>query len=124
MVKRNNSQGNGIRAWIISSRKGRVREQLLKPVDTIEMTAEIEVQQDETLSFVVEAENHDTNSDSYNWTPKIERLNADGSTTLITKTDTDFCGPEGWPINRPKPQSPISQLAQVLMMSNEFQFVD
>ena len=124
VVKRNSTQGNGIRAWIISSLKGRVREQLLKPVDAIEMTAEIEVQQDETLSFVVEAENNDTNSDSYNWTPKLERLNADGSTTLITKADTDFCGPEGWPINRPKPQSPLSQLAQVLMMSNEFQFVD
>ena len=48
----------------------------------------------------------------------------DGSVTLITKSDTDFCGPDAWPLNRTKPQSPLSHLAQVLMMSNEFQFVD
>jgi hypothetical protein len=27
-------------------------------------------------------------------------------------------------LNRTKPQSPLAQLAQVLMMSNEFQFYD
>lgn len=124
-IKRSNDAGNGIRVWIISNRAGKVREQLLKPVDSVEMTAELEVSQDEVLSFVVEAENQDTNSDSFTWAPIIERIDQlTGQATVITKADTDFCGPEGWPLKRPKPQSTLSQLAQVLMMSNEFQFVD
>jgi hypothetical protein len=123
-IKRSNNQGNGVRAWILSSKQGKVAEQFVRPTGTVEMNAQIEIQQDETLSFVVEAENGDTNSDSYTWAPRIERINEDGSLTPITQADTDFCGPEGWPQNRAKPQSPLSQLAQVLMMSNEFQFVD
>ena len=47
-----------------------------------------------------------------------------GQAVLLTKADTDFCGPAGWPLNREKPQTPLAQLAQVLLMSNEFQFVD
>jgi hypothetical protein len=113
-----------VRAWILSSKQGKVAEQFVRPTGTVEMDAQIEIQQNETLSFVVEAENGDTNSDSYTWAPRIERINEDGSLTPITQADTDFCGPEGWPQNRAKPQSPLSQLAQVLMMSNEFQFVD
>lgn len=123
-IKRSNDQGNGVRAWIISSKKGKVAEQFVRPTETVEMNAQIEVQENETLSFVVEAENGDTNSDSYSWAPRIERINEDGSLTPISQSDTDFCGPDGWPQNRAKPQSPLSQLAQVLMMSNEFQFVD
>jgi Protein of unknown function (DUF1553)/Protein of unknown function (DUF1549)/Planctomycete cytochrome C len=123
-VKRSSDQGNGVRAWIISSLKGRVAEQLVKPAGSVEIKADIEIQQDEVLSFIVEAENGDTNSDSYTWAPKIDQLNEDGSLTAITQSDIDFCGPDAWPLNRTKPQSPLSQLAQVLMMSNEFQFVD
>ena len=123
-IKRSSEKGNGIRAWIISNKKGKIREEFVKPASSVELTADLEVEQDEVLSFVVESENHDTNSDSYNWAPKIERIASDGSVAPITRADTDFCGPSQWPINRPKPQTPLAQLAQVLMMSNEFQFVD
>ncbi len=56
--------------------------------------------------------------------PEIHHLNADGSTEKLTNAKTDFCDKDGWPLNRPKPESPLAQLAQVLLMSNEFQFVD
>jgi hypothetical protein len=66
-----------------------------------------------------------TDSDGFNWTPKIERVDpASGAVTLITKQDSDFCGKDGLPIKRVKPQPVLSQLAQVLLMSNEFQFLD
>lgn len=123
VLKRTSPKGNGIRGMIVSSRQGVLVNHLLKPVDSLDLTAEIEVTQGETLSFVVDSE-ASTDSDGYSWTPKIERMNADGTRATITKADTDFCGPDGWPINRSKPQSPLSQLAQVLMMSNEFQFMD
>ena len=122
-LKRSSDKGNGIRGLIISSRTGVVTSQHVGPNDGRDITAEIEVQQGETLSFIVDSEG-DTNSDGYNWIPKIERVVPDAPATLITKADSDFCGPDGWPLNRTKPQSPLSQLAQVLMMSNEFQFLD
>ena len=124
VLKRSSEKGNGIRGLILSSRTGVVANRLLKPVDSVDLRAEIEVRQGEVLSFIVDSENGDTNSDGYSWVPKIERLGAEGLVTPITKADTDFCGPDGWPLNRTKPQPPLSQLAQVLMMSNEFQFVD
>ncbi|HYF34141.1 MAG TPA: DUF1553 domain-containing protein, partial [Prosthecobacter sp.] len=123
-IKRSNERGNGVRVFIISSRTGKVREELVKPKSAVEMGAELEVLQDETLSFVVDAENGSTDSDSFNWAPKIERVNEKGEATPITKQDSDFCGPDGWPLKRTKPQAPLAQLAQVLMMANEFQFVD
>jgi hypothetical protein len=44
--------------------------------------------------------------------------------TLLTEASRDFCGADGWPLSRTKPLAPLEQLAQVLMMSNEFQFID
>lgn len=123
-LKRSSERGNGVRAWIISNKKGKIREELIKPASGSELNADLEVEQDEVLSFVVESENKNTDSDSFNWAPKIERLGVEGSLSLITRADTDFCGPARWPVNRPKAQTPLAQLAQVLMMSNEFQFVD
>jgi hypothetical protein len=124
-VKRASPKGNGVRAWIFSSRVGKIREVLVKPAGAEEMNAELEVTRNEVLSFVVDSENGDTNSDSYSWAPKIERIETTaGTVSPVTRADTDFCGPDAWPVNRDKPQSPLAQLAQVLMMSNEFQFVD
>ncbi len=124
VIKRASERGNGVRVWIISNRAGKIREELIKPASGMDLTADLEVSQDEVLSFVVESENKNTDSDSYTWAPKIELVEADGHLSPITRADTDFCGPEGWPINRAKAQTPLAQFAQVLMMSNEFQFVD
>jgi mono/diheme cytochrome c family protein len=123
LLKRTSEKGNGIRGLLISSRKGVLANHLLKPVDAIDIQAEIDIEKGETISFIVDSENS-TDSDGYTWIPKIERVGAEGSLSLITKSDTDFCGPDAWPLSRTKPQSPLSQLAHVLMMSNEFQFVD
>lgn len=124
-LTRSSERGNGVRAWIISNRAGRIREELVPPKGSVEISAEIEVHQDEILYFVVESENRSTDSDSFSWNPKLERVDSlTGNLTHITRHDMDFCGPEGWPVKRTKPQSPLAQLAQVLMMSNEFQFVD
>ncbi|HCN77967.1 MAG TPA: hypothetical protein DIT13_12340 [Verrucomicrobiales bacterium] len=124
-AKRSSDKGNGVRAWIISNHAGALKEVFIKPASSSEIAVETTVQEGEVLSFVVEAENGDTNSDSYSWAPRIERLDpVTGQAVLLTKSDTDFCGPAGWPLNREKPQSALAQLAQVLLMSNEFQFVD
>jgi len=79
-----------------------------------------DVKRGDIISFIVSSEN-DTNSDSFDWQPTISR--ADNS-ELLTNAKTDFCGSDRWPLGRQKSQSPLSQLAQVLLMSNEFMFVD
>jgi len=56
--------------------------------------------------------------------PEIHRLQPDGKTEMLTHARLDFCGKDAWPLNRQRTQSPLTQLAQALMMSNEFMFVD
>ena len=83
--------------------------------------------QTETASppFVVEAGQHvdliidsrgDTNHDSFNWSPILRE--ASGSGVTEWNAARDFHGP------RPSPLDSWSLLAQVLILSNEFQFVD
>jgi len=123
-LKKDSKQGNGVRGWIVSSTRGVLKDVLVLPAtEQVVGIGKLEVKKGETLTFAVGSEG-DTNSDSFNWTPEIHRLNADGTTSLLTNARTDFCGKDGWPLNRAKPQSPVAQLAQVLMMSNEFQFID
>ncbi len=123
-LKKESAQGNGVRGWIVSSMHGILKDVLVAPAaEEVVGLGKLEVKKGETLTFAVGSEG-DTNSDSFNWAPEIHHLNADGTTTLLTNAKTDFCGKDHWPLNRTKPQSPVSQLAQVLMMSNEFQFVD
>ena len=123
-LKKDSKQGNGVRGWIASSTRGVLKEVPVAPAsEQVVGLAKLDVKKGETLTFAVGSEG-DTNSDSFNWAPEIHRLNANGSTTLLTNARADFCGKDGWPLNRAKPQPPLSQLAQVLLMSNEFQFID
>ena len=43
---------------------------------------------------------------------------------MLTNLKNDFCDASRWPIGRARPQTALSQLAQVLLMSNEFMFED
>jgi len=123
-VKRSSERGNGIRVLIFSSTKGLLKEQVVAPKGVLNVTCDVAVQRGESIHFIVDCIDGSTDSDSYNWTPRIERFDADGKVVLVSRSDTDFCDGEGWPLNRAKPQSAIAQLAQVLLMSNEFMFMD
>ena len=121
VLSRGSDQGNGVRGWIHSSRSGILAERLVTPKNKRENIQTLtEVKRGDIISFIVSSEN-DTNSDSFDWQPTISR--ADNS-ELLTNAKTDFCGSDRWPLGRQKSQSPLSQLAQVLLMSNEFMFVD
>lgn len=118
-LKKASPQGNGVRGFVLSSRTGAVKDVLVAPGRTEAIVVDkLEVRAGETVTFAVGCEG-DTNSDSFEW--KLAVFEGDH---LITDAKQDFCGADGWPLNRTKPQTPLAQLAQVLMMSNEFQFVD
>lgn len=119
-LNRPSEKGNGVRAWIVSDRQGVVKEIAVgaKQILPIDVPA-LAVKQGEVLSFVVGSEGS-TDSDSYTWAPQIYAGNQ-----LLTDAARDLCGKDGWPIDgRPHPQTPLAQLAQVLIMGNEFMFVD
>ncbi len=124
-IQRPSDRGNGVRAWIINSRTGLKKEQFIGPKGSAEMTIEMDVQRGDQVIFAVTCEAGSTDSDSFNWAPSIYRLDpTKPQPELITKADRDFCGPDAWPLSRARPQSPLAQLTQVLLMSNEFMFVE
>ncbi len=105
--------GDGVRGFIISSRRGQLAYQLVR-LRTADFNVEsFDVEAGETIDFVVDI--HEVlNSDQYDWTAKI----TDASTETTWNSERDFPNTAvhqltGW-----------EQLAQVLLCSNEFLFVD
>lgn len=123
VLSRSSDRGNGVRAWIWTARTGALAEYQATPQDKkVATQTTAEVKKGETLCFIVSSDDS-TDSDSFNWDPKISRLE-DGSSELLTDFKTDFCDSARWPFGRAKPQSAVSQIAQVLLISNEFMFMD
>ncbi len=121
VLSRDSDRGDGVRAWIHNSRTGIVSEYSCTPQNKkVPTHISTDVQRGDIMSFIVHNE-ASTDSDSFDWQPQITR--ADNG-ELLTNAKTDFCGSDRWPLGRQKSQSPLSQLAQVLLMSNEFMFVD
>ena len=123
-LDRDSPQGNGVRGIIATNRQGVVKDVLVPVKSKLPVAiGRLEVRKGEIVDFAVDCEG-DTNSDGFQWRPGIHRLDANGVATLLTQSDKDFNDASHWPPNRPRPQSALAQLAQVLLMSNEFQFVD
>jgi mono/diheme cytochrome c family protein len=105
---------DGVRARIISARKGILAEVVTKggASSSIDL-AEVELAAGESIDFV--ADNYiGANSDSFAWSPVIK----DAKTGEVL---TSAAGEFG---KKPDRQSPLSSLAQVLLTSNEFIFAD
>lgn len=124
VLDRDNPNGNGVRGIIATNRQGVVKDVLVPAKAKLPVAiGKLEVRKGEIVDFAVDCEG-DTNSDGFDWRPGIHKLDSAGVATLLTQSDKDFSDASHWPPNRPRPQSVLSQLTQVLMMSNEFQFVD
>jgi len=81
----------------------------------------VEVKKGETIDFVVDCrENPDT--DSYQWSPVVRVLDAPaaGAEAAEWNAAADFSGPR----EAASKLSPWEKYAQVLLMSDEFMFVD
>jgi hypothetical protein len=115
---------NGIRAWIVSSRQGILGRWRIDPqpppadhlsykanpsVDT--RLSEVRVLPGEVLDFVVDSIG-DYEADTFSWAPKLR------AGERLWDAQKDFAGP-------PFPRlTPREQLAQVLLLTNEFAFLD
>jgi hypothetical protein len=115
--------GDGIRAFVSHSRLGKLRSATVLGVDAVMNLDNIAFQAGDTLDFIVDIGNG-LNSDQFLWSPKITP-----STQFTTGAGGDAPN-ETWDAEKDfsaQPKSQLTaweQLVQVLMLSNEFMFVD
>jgi hypothetical protein len=111
--------GDGVRGHVVSSRTGELAEWTVHHGQVETKLDRVEVQDGETLDFVVDCLTNEAHDD-FGWSPTIELTSTDGQTTLRYDAATDFRGPAAIPTRL----SPPEQFAQALLIANEFVFVD
>ncbi len=114
-LKHEPNVGDGVRAFIVSSKTGVLQSakafQQILPLNV----ESLKVNPGDTIDFVVDI--GDTlNTDQYLWTCTISDAAAESPRTWNSETD--------FPQDGSTQLSPLEQLAQVLLCSNEFLFVD
>ncbi len=110
--------GDGVRGRIVSNRDGLLGEWVAQhsAVDTNAMT--ITVRAGDTLDFLTDCRAN-PNHDSFQWRVTIRQVEgADGQTTNEWKSEQGFHGPQTELLG------PWERLAQTLMLTNEFMFLD
>jgi len=117
--------GNGIAARILSSRHGLLGEWPIHNSHVVVDIRELAVEPGDTIDFVVDIAGQ-LNSDDFRWSPTIARAapapaEAGANYIAAWSAEKDFAG---LPDALEPPLAPWEQYAQVLLLSNEFSFVD
>ncbi|MEY2726174.1 MAG: hypothetical protein RLZZ458_2041, partial [Planctomycetota bacterium] len=108
--------GDGIRAFIVSSRSGILTQMKIHKQQHEPASCSFQVEAGETLDFVVDI-GEQLNSDQFLWSIEVQEADAVEQPAVWSST-ADFP-------TQPRPElTPLQQLAQVLLVSNEFLFVD
>ena len=121
-------QGDGVQARIVSSRSGELGHWTAQHSQTQTEVAQVAVKRGETLDFIVDCRASD-NSDSFAWSPILKTVPASGVKTAANNAEptqtwsasSDFGGPETQSM---KTLSAWEKYAHVLLMTNEFCFID
>jgi cytochrome c553 len=117
LVQHEVAAGDGIRSWIISSRGGTLKSQVVHNTMAEFNVDSLEVQPGDTLDFVVDY-NANLNSDQYLWAPVVRKLASTTTENRVWDAQQQF---DARPVT---PLTPREQLVQVLLLSNELMFVD
>lgn len=114
-LKHENKEGDGITAHAVSSRLGKLGEWTAHNGSKPTTVAKIEVRRGDVIDLVVEP-GKTGNHDSFVWTPEFKLV--EGGANAAWNYEKDFHGPAAPTMNA------WELAAQVLLMSNEFMFVD
>ncbi len=114
-LKHPSDQGDGVRGRIVTGAGGKIGEWSVKNGESVTNLNSVSVKRGETIDFVVDCVGN-TGWDTFEWAPRI-RLN-DGETEWSAQKDFPLSDP------RKDPLDAWEQLAQALLLSNEFMFVD
>ena len=115
-LKHEPTAGDGIRAFLLSSPGGIHHSVTLHHEDRQLGIDELAVTKGDVVDFVVDI-GKGLNNDQYLWTAVIEEI-GDGAKNITWDSRADF------PMPLSNPLDGWEQLAQVLLCSNEFMFVD
>jgi len=112
--------GDGVRGRLVATGTGEVQAWQARNGETETKVERLSLKKGETLDFIVDCLG-DQNHDSFEWSPIIRLVSNAGDTTSgmhVWNARNDFAGP-------PPPElTHWEQLAQILLISNEFVFVD
>ena len=108
-------QGDGVRGRIVTGSGGKLGEWTVKDGESVTNLKSIPIKRGETIDFVVDCVGN-TGWDTFEWTPRI-RL--DGG-------EREWSAAKDFPLSDPRkdPLDAWERLAQALLLSNEFMFVD
>lgn len=115
MLSRPSDKGDGVEGVVVSSRRGIVERWTVKQGVTPTEGRIGRVEPGDHVDFVVHCLGN-PNYDSYDWRVSLELTTRDGRRTW--SSERGFRGPVAPPLDM------WAQLAQVLLVSNEFMFVD
>lgn len=125
-VRHEEAQGDGVRAFVVSSRAGELgRWEVKNRVQDAEF-ARVEVVKGDAIDFIIACGANES-YDMFKWAPRIKMIEERTAANQITDEPSqwsafaDFSGPAG---PQPAPLKPIEVYAQAMLLSNEFMFVD
>jgi hypothetical protein len=114
-------EGDGIRAFVIHSERGVLQSATIHSSSEQLNTNSLPIWKGDTIDFVVDIGNG-LNSDQFLWDITISKRSLDQEGTfsqkVVSQSKSDFTIPSDPNLDR------WQQLAQVLMLTNEFMFVD
>lgn len=120
-LRHDNAQGDGVRARLVAQTGGLLAEWRAHNSATATTQTEIPVRAGEALDFIVDCVGS-PDFDSFTWSPVV-RFEPRAKVSLARvewNAEADFGPPK--PVV--PPLTPLEQFAQVLLLSNEFAFVD
>jgi hypothetical protein len=122
LLKHPSKDGDGVTAHVVSSRLGELGKWTAQKSNAETKVAAFEVRVGDVIDLVVEPRSSDA-YDSYKWNPVLKAEKVETSVAgAVSQTTWGFADDFQGPL--PPPQTPWEMLAQVLLMSNEFMFVD
>ncbi len=118
-----NDQGDGILAQVVSSRAGTLASFTVHNNEAETKISRVKVKQGEVIDFVVTCRANEQ-YDGFVWAPSVTMKTASATTggemTLEWSATGEFNGPTG----KRRPMGAWEKYAQVLLLANEFMFVD
>jgi hypothetical protein len=109
--------GDGVRGRIVASRAGVVGAWEVLHSQAPTNPRPLEVRKGDTIDFITDCRGS-VDSDAFHWTVTLRLTASDKDPGQIWESSSGFHGPISPPLTR------WQELAQVLLMSNEFSFVD
>lgn len=119
-LRHGQKEGDGVMAVVASSSLGEQARWVAANQSVETFVPAITLKRGESLDFIVTCQSNE-NSDSFQWAPKLTTLEKRQPTIWDIARDFPKT-PNGQTVEAPL--TPWEQLAQVLLLSNEFQFVD